>query len=191
MNLPNILTVFRIFLTFGFIFFLYQPGLAPKILALGIFTLASVTDFFDGYIARKYGLISAFGKIMDPIADKFLMLSAFFIFMQMHLIAAWMFFFIFAREIIVTGLRLLAVGKGRALAAEGAGKIKTVLQIAAVYLIMISIVLAQLDVNGPWYANAVSTLAGGSYIFMIGVVLVTVWSGISFLWNNRKGIFSV
>lgn len=185
------LTLLRVFLTLFFIYFLYQDGLLSKIMALIVFILASLTDFFDGYYARKHAIITRFGKIMDPIADKFLMLSAFFIFMQMHLIAAWMFFFIFAREIIVTGLRLLAVGKGRALAAEGAGKIKTVLQIAAVYLIMISIVLAQLDVNGPWYANAVSTLAGGSYIFMIGVVLVTVWSGISFLWNNRKGIFSV
>ncbi len=191
MNLPNMLTIFRIFLTFGFIFFLYQPGLMSKILALGVFTLAAITDFFDGYFARKYNLISAFGKIMDPIADKFLMLSAFFIFTQMHLMGMWMFIVIFAREIIVTGLRLWAVGRGRTLAAEGAGKLKTVLQIVSAYLIMILIVLAQLDINTQWYGNALSVLASGTYIFMLGVVGVTLWSGLSFIVNNRKEIFYV
>lgn len=186
MNLPNILTVFRIFLTFIFIFFLYQAGLQAKVLALVVFTLASLTDFFDGYFARKYNLISRFGKIMDPIADKFLMLSAFFIFTQMYLIETWMFVIIFAREGIVTGLRLFAMRKGVAMEAEKAGKVKTVLQIVSVYLIMIFIVLVQLGID----VQLGKTLVNGIYVFMLGVVLVTLWSGLSFIWNNRKGIFN-
>lgn len=191
MNLPNILTVVRIFLTFIFVFFLYQDGLASKILALAVFMLASGTDFLDGYMARKHHLISAFGKIMDPIADKFLVLSAFFVSMQMHIVSPWMFVAICAREVVVTGLRLYAMQKGKVLAAEKAGKVKTVLQIVAVYLIIILIILAQWNIDTQWYGNLVSGLASGIYMFMIGVVLITLWSGLAFLWNNRKGIFSV
>jgi CDP-diacylglycerol--glycerol-3-phosphate 3-phosphatidyltransferase len=191
MNLPNLLTVCRILLTFGFIFLLEQRGLTPKVLALVIFTLASVTDFLDGYYARKHHLISAFGKIMDPIADKFLMLSAFFIFMQMHIIAAWIFIVIFAREVIVTGLRLWAVGQGKTLAAEGAGKIKTVLQIVAVYLIMIFIVLAQSTQRGELTKAYFWVFSSLYREFMLGVVLITLWSGLSFIKNNRKEIFHV
>ena len=191
MNLPNMLTVLRIFLTFIFIFFLHQDGLGPKILALFAFTLAALTDFFDGYFARKLNLVSRFGKIMDPIADKFLMLSAFFIFSRMHIIAGWMFIAILTREGIVTGLRLSAIPRGITLAAEGAGKVKTVLQIVAVYLIIIFIILAQFSINTQWYGNLMSIAIKGIYVFMLGVVLITVSSGLSFIWNNRKEIFNV
>ena len=189
MNLPNILTVLRILLTLIFIFFFYQDGLVSKILALFVFILASLTVFLDGYYARKLNLVRRFGKIMDPIADKFLMLSAFFIFMQMHLITGWMFVVIFAREVVVTGLRLLAMRRGVALAAEGAGKVKTVLQIVSAYLIIIFIVLAQLNIDAQWYKTLMLGLTKGIYIFMLGVVLITLWSGISFIRNNRKEIF--
>ncbi|MBN1870698.1 MAG: CDP-diacylglycerol--glycerol-3-phosphate 3-phosphatidyltransferase [Candidatus Omnitrophica bacterium] len=191
MNAPNLLTVMRIVLTVFFVFALYQNGLGAKALALFFFTLAVLTDFYDGYLARKYNLISAFGKIMDPIADKFLMLSAFFVFMQMHIIAVWMFIVICAREAAVTGLRLWAKKKGVTLAAEKAGKVKTILQIVAVYLIMIFIIAAQSSVHAQWYANLLSLGIKGIYVFMMGVVFVTIWSGLSFIGNNRKDIFGV
>ncbi|HQP09873.1 MAG TPA: CDP-diacylglycerol--glycerol-3-phosphate 3-phosphatidyltransferase [Candidatus Omnitrophota bacterium] len=189
MNLPNILTMCRVLLTLFFIFFLGQPGTMPKILALMVFTLASVTDFLDGYYARTRCLITAFGKIMDPIADKFLILSAFFIFTQMRIVAFWIFAIIFVREVLVTALRLIAIGKGRALAAEGAGKLKTVLQIAAVYLIMIFIILASPDTSAEWHRTLMPVLAQGIYLFMMAVMAVTLWSGLSFVWNNRQEIF--
>ena len=157
--------------------------------ALILFTLASVTDFLDGYLARKYNLITPFGKIMDPIADKFLVLSAFFIFMQMRLIPAWMFIVIAAREIIVTGLRFLAVGKNMALAAEAAGKFKTVLQIIAIYLIIITVILGHVQAAESWYRVLMEGLFKGIFIMMCVVVLVTLWSGLSFIANNRKEIF--
>ncbi|MCK4882165.1 MAG: CDP-diacylglycerol--glycerol-3-phosphate 3-phosphatidyltransferase [Candidatus Omnitrophica bacterium] len=191
MNLPNMLTVLRVFLTVIFIFFLHHDGFEAKLLALLAFTLAVLSDYLDGYYARKLNLITAFGKIMDPIADKLLMLSAFFIFSTMHIIAGWMFIVICAREVIVTGLRLAAIPRGITLAAEKAGKVKTVLQIIAVYLIIIFIILAQCHVNAQWYGALMSSLAGGIRIFMAGVVVITLWSGLTFIWNNRKELFSV
>jgi len=191
MNIANILTMLRFILTAIFIVLIRQDGLSVKILALFVFTAAALTDYFDGYLARKYNLITRFGKIMDPIADKFLTLSAFFIFMQMHIIASWMLIIIAVREITVTGLRLMAVQRGVALAAEKAGKVKTVLQIVAVYLIMIFIILAQCETNAQWYANVMSWSINGITLFMCAVVLITLSSGITFIWNNRKEIFNV
>jgi len=191
LNFPNILTILRIILTVVFIYLFYQNGLGSRLLALIVFTLASLTDYFDGYLARKYNLITPFGKIMDPIADKFMILSAFFIFMQFQLIAAWMFMAIFAREIIVTGMRLVAVKRGNTLAAEGAGKIKTVLQIVAVYLIMIFTVLTQLSNDTQSFQMMMRHAFTGINVFMFAVVVITLWSGISFIWNNRKEIFHV
>ena len=190
MNVPNVLTLFRILLTFVFIVLLTKEGLGSKIFALIIFTLASLTDFLDGYIARKYDLISRFGKLMDPIADKFLILSAFFIFTQLRVIASWMFAVILAREVIVTGLRLFAVRKGQALAAEGAGKLKTVLQIISVYLIILFTILVQLKVDVQGYEPMMRYVSIWINILMYLVVAVTLWSGISFVWNNRREIFN-
>jgi len=191
LNLPNVLTILRIILTVVFIYLFSQNGLGPTLLALIIFTLASLTDYFDGYLARKYDLITPFGKLMDPIADKFMILAAFFIFMQLQLIASWMFFAIFAREVIVTGLRLIAMQKGVALAAEGAGKLKTVLQIVAVYLIIVFTILIQMNMHANSYQSMMRQVFTGINIFVFVVVIVTLWSGVSFIWNNRKEIFHV
>lgn len=189
MNLPNVLTIFRIILTVLFIYLFYQDGLGSRLLALIVFAFASLTDYFDGYLARKYNLITPFGKLMDPIADKFLILSAFFIFMQLHMIAAWMFITIFAREIFVTGIRLVAVQRGVALAAEGAGKLKTVLQIVSIYFIIIFTILVRLDTDGQSTQSLMRQALTGINIFMFIVVFVTLWSGISFIWNNRRELF--
>ena len=187
MNLPNILTVLRIFLTLIFIALFLQNNLESSIAALGVFTLASVTDFLDGYYARKYHLITRFGKIMDPIADKFLVLSAFVIFMNMELIASWMIILIIIREVGVTGLRFFAMGRGITLEAESAGKLKTVLQIVAIYLIMGAVTWFQASRGGGMPEGLLSFVG----ILMVLVMGVTVWSGITFIWNNKKEIFSV
>jgi len=189
LNLPNILTISRIILTFVFIFLFSQDGLGSRVLALIVFTLASLTDYCDGYWARKYNLMSSFGKLMDPIADKFLILSAFFIFMQLQLIATWMFIMIFFREVIVTGLRLVAMRRRIVLAAEGAGKLKTVLQIVSVYLIIVFTIWVQFNSDGRLYQPMLRQAFTGISLLMFVVVIVTLWSGISFIWNNRKEIF--
>lgn len=191
MNVPNVLTIFRIALTFVFIFTFTQDGLGFRALALIVFTAASLTDLLDGHIARKYNLITPFGKLMDPIADKFLILSAFFMFMQIQLIAIWMFIVIFAREVIVTGLRLMAIRGGVTLAAERAGKLKTILQIVSIYSIIVFTVLIQFNVDSQFFQFMTRQAFTWITVFMFIVVIITLWSGITFAWNNRKEIFHV
>ena len=96
MNLPNKITLLRILLTFVFMFFLFCKGFWPKVISLAIFTIAAISDFFDGWIAHRKNQATDFGKLMDPFADKILILAAFAAFVQMQLIAAWMFIAIFA-----------------------------------------------------------------------------------------------
>ena len=110
MNLPNKLTLLRIILIPFFVFFLLAPVDIPgkQYIALGIFAFASLTDLIDGKIARKYNLVTNFGKFMDPIADKLLVSSAMIAFVQMGLLPAWMVIIIIAREFIISGFRLVA-----------------------------------------------------------------------------------
>ena len=126
---------------------------------------------------------------MDPIADKFLILSAFFVFARLGIIAFWMFWVIAVREIFLTGYRLLAMGQGRILAAEQAGKYKTALQMAAVLVILASMIARRLDLFEPWDAlrrqDVFSYVDAGIWALMVITVLVTVYSGLSYLWNNR------
>ena len=106
MNIANKLTISRIFLTFVFMFFMSVGGLWAKVLALVIFIIAALTDLFDGMIAQKKNMVTDFGRLMDPIADKILVLAAFAVFVQMQLVDAWMFVIIVSREILITSLRL-------------------------------------------------------------------------------------
>ncbi len=186
MNLPNALTLLRIFLTMGFIFFMAHKGLGAIVVSCVLFAVAAFTDFFDGYYAKKHNLVSNFGKIMDPIADKFLILAAFFIFMRMHHIDAWMFYAIFAREMIVTGYRFAAMKKGKVLAAEQAGKYKTVLQFFSIFIILAFMIFLETGLHFSWADHVRIAWLYGIYIVMLFTVTLTLFSGISYLWNNRK-----
>ena len=187
MNLPNKLTISRIILTFIFLFFISQGGLAPVIVATIIFALASFTDFYDGYLARKYNLISDFGAMMDPIADKFLMLAAFVAFIRMHIVEDWMVLLILGREIMVTGVRLFALTRGKVLAAEKAGKHKTVSQIVAIFSILGFLIFKEiLTVFAQWSAGIEQWWRCAIDILMLITVALTLVSGVSYLWNNRK-----
>jgi CDP-diacylglycerol--glycerol-3-phosphate 3-phosphatidyltransferase len=183
-NVPNTLTISRFFLTLLFLFFIFHPGLSNKIIAALIFFLGSATDWYDGYYARKHNLITNFGKILDPIADKFLVLSAFFAFMQMGMVAFWMFIVISFREILITIFRLFAIKKGKVLAAEAGGKYKTVLQIVTVSAILIFLIYREsfLQVN----TNTEILWLKGIAVLMIATVSLTLFSGASFLWHNRR-----
>ena len=188
MNLPNALTILRIVLAFVFFFLVRQGGLLPNVLALIVFILASVTDYLDGYFAKKYNLISAFGKLMDPIADKFLILAAFLVFAQMRLIAVWMFVAIFLRETIVTGLRLFEMKRGKIVAAEKAGKYKTVSQIVAISFILIFLILRELW-NTAYAIKTVIPLCHFVIDILMGIaVFLTLTSGGLYLWNNRSSL---
>ncbi|MBF0521629.1 MAG: CDP-diacylglycerol--glycerol-3-phosphate 3-phosphatidyltransferase [Candidatus Omnitrophica bacterium] len=186
MKLPNYLTLSRIVLTFIFAALIYQPQFYLKVLALVIFIMASFTDFLDGYFAKKMNLCSNFGKIMDPIADKFLMLTAFFIFAQMAIIPASMFIVIFFREMLITGLRLVAVGRGKVLAAEKLGKYKTVVQMVAVYMILFFILLKESPLTAWKTKTALFYWEMSIYGVMLVAIFLTLVSGISYLSGNKE-----
>ena len=138
MNLPNKLTLFRIILIPFFVFFLFTGcvGEAGKYIALGIFAVASLTDLFDGKIARKYNLVTNFGKFMDPLADKLLVCSALIALVDLNRIAAWIVIIIIAREFIISGFRLVASDNGVVIAASYWGKFKTTFQMVMICLMI-------------------------------------------------------
>ncbi len=140
MNLPNKLTMFRVILIPFFIVFLLIPITSyDKWIALVIFIVASLTDLLDGKIARKYNLVTNFGKFMDPLADKLLVCSALICLIELHKIPAWMVIIIIAREFIISGFRLVASDNGVVIAASYWGKFKTTFQMVAVCLLIADI----------------------------------------------------
>ena len=150
MNLPNKLTILRTIMIPVFLIFLYIPGLGMTgdVLAATIFVLASFTDLLDGKIARKYNLVTNFGKFMDPLADKLLVCSALIALVDLDRIPAWVVIIIIAREFIISGFRLIASDNGVVIAASYWGKFKTTFQ-------MIMIILLILNIDYP-YSNIVN-----------------------------------
>ena len=141
MNLANKLTISRIILAGIFILCLFIRGIGAKFFGLAVFLTACITDYYDGLIARRENSITAFGMLMDPIADKILVLGAFLAFVEMKIIPAWTAMVIIARELVITGIRMLALSKKKVLSAETAGKHKTVSQMVAVLSILIFLII--------------------------------------------------
>jgi len=186
-NLPNQLTLTRIILTFVFIYFISKDGLSFVVAATLLFILACLTDFADGYIAKKYHLVSDFGKLMDPIADKFLILAAFLAFVRMQVVENWMVILILGREIIVTSLRIFALTKTKVLAAERAGKHKTVSQMVAIFAILGFIIFKKsLYIRSQWSESIEIWWRCGIDMLMLMTVGLTLISGLAYIWNNRK-----
>lgn len=172
MNLPNKLTLFRIILVPFFVWALYTNMYA----ALIIFIAASLTDQLDGHLARKYNQVTTFGKLMDPLADKILTLSAFVCFLGQgyDYVPAWLVVIIIARELLVTGIRLIALSENKVIAAGIWGKLKTVAQIAAIIMLMIDR-LVPLEIGGVKLT-----------LVIMGIVFVlTLYSGIDYVVKNR------
>jgi len=191
-NIANRLTLSRIPLTFVFMFFLFCKGLVAKSAAFLIFSLAAFSDFLDGRIAKQKNIVSDFGKFMDPLADKILILAAFAAFVQMHLIEAWMLVIIIARELLITSLRLFALNKGKVLAASRSGKHKTAFQMFVIFCILGFLFLKEVMLRFFTWNPAWETLfRQGINIFMWIVVGLTLYSGISYLWENRKVITKI
>jgi CDP-diacylglycerol--glycerol-3-phosphate 3-phosphatidyltransferase len=191
MNLPNKLTVSRFALTALFLWALFSPIRFNDTLALVFFSLAGFTDFLDGRIARSRKLITNFGILMDPLADKVLICSAFVAFVETtHLnsnapvrVAAWMVIVIVARELTITGLRLLAASKNVVLAAENFGKHKTISQIVAINALLV------LDACNEWPEGLRQFLLAWvppfAEIMLWVAVALTAASGAIYLWRNR------
>ncbi|MBM7624811.1 CDP-diacylglycerol--glycerol-3-phosphate 3-phosphatidyltransferase [Sporohalobacter salinus] len=173
MNLPNKLTLLRIILVPIFMFFLlFNPAgeatVYTRYLAVAVFTMAAITDGLDGYIARKQNLVTRFGKFIDPLADKLLISAALVALVDMGEISSWAAIIIIGREFAITGLRVVAASDGIVISASKLGKYKTTLQIIAIIAIII---------NLP-YSLALIWLA----------VLLTIISGLDYLWKGREVI---
>jgi len=187
MNLANKLTMLRILLTFVFMLVFSWQGLLPKILALIIFMAAALSDLFDGMIAKKNNTVTDFGRLMDPIADKILVLAAFAAFLEMQLIEAWMFVIIVSREILITSLRLFALNKGKILSAVRAGKHKTFSQMAVIFYILGFIVVKEsVKTYSVWNPVWEDFFRNSINVLMFLAVGLTLYSGVSYLWENRK-----
>ncbi|MDB6054145.1 MAG: pgsA [Verrucomicrobiales bacterium] len=191
MNLPNRLTVSRFVITVLFLIVLFSRVRYHETLSLVLFVAGSLTDYFDGKIARKYKLITNFGTLMDPLADKILICSAFIAFVDRGWMPAWMVVVIVARELAITGLRLLAASKNVVLGAERYGKDKTVSQIVAIISVLVlasykewgSLGQAFFGFNlfnqGPW-------VVWFTQYSKIVAVALTFFSGSMYLWKNRE-----
>jgi CDP-diacylglycerol--glycerol-3-phosphate 3-phosphatidyltransferase len=186
LSLPNILTISRFGFALILVALLLQDTLNAYIFALGVFVIASITDYYDGYYAKKLGLTSDFGKIMDPIADKFLMLSLFTVLAYIGMVEWWMVFTIAVREVLVTFSRLSAMAHGQVLAAEKAGKIKTVVQMTAVSLILLYLICELSSGSTTWFMRIDSVWRMLIQLLMIVAVILTVLSGISFFRGKAK-----
>lgn len=180
MNLPNKLSLSRILFAFIFIVVIFLPGFWPKIVALVVFSIASLTDLLDGRIARQMHLITDLGKLIDPLADKILMTAAFISFVQMGLVASWMVVIIISREFAVTGLRLVASAKGKLIAASTAGKHKTVSQFVVVFLILVLLIIQEMMVDSGVSLKVMDTyLYWFDLIILIGMLVTTAFTVIS------------
>lgn len=167
MNLPNKLTILRVILIPFFVFFLISPFFDGygNYIALAIFIIASLTDMADGKIARKYNLVTNFGKFMDPLADKLLVCSAMICLVDLKLIPVWVVLIIIAREFIISGFRLVASDNGIVIAASYWGKFKTTFQMIAVVLLILDIPsLALLTTLCVWIALALTIISLVDYI---------------------------
>ena len=184
MNLPNKLTIFRVILIVPFVVLLLggEAGwfgnniLIPNLIALAIFIIASLTDLADGKIARKYNMVTNFGKFMDPLADKLLVCSALIALVELDRIPAWIVIIIIAREFIISGFRLVASDNGVVIAASYWGKFKTTFQMVMVCLMLVNV--PGMEVMWPWL-NPLTQV-----VMWIALVL-TVVSLIDYLAKNK------
>lgn len=169
MNTPNKLTVLRMIMVPFFVLFMLTGwgGEASKWISLVIFVVASATDWLDGYLARKYNLVTNFGKFMDPLADKLLVCSAMICLIETGKLAAWIVIVIIAREFIISGFRLIAVENGVVIAANYWGKFKTVSQMVMIILLIIDLggIFAVLETIFVWLSVALTLISLVTYIW--------------------------
>lgn len=186
MNLPNLLTLSRILLTFIFMALLSLPGIVSKLLTIFVFILASLTDYWDGYLARKKNLITNFGKIMDTVADKILVLAAFLSFVEMKLMPSWMAIIIIARELLITGIRLISLVNGTVIPAMRAGKHKTLSQFFAIFITLIALTIREImSEKKLWNISYERIFYKIVFCSFFIATLFTLTSGINFLYSHR------
>lgn len=185
MNWANRLTLSRLLLTIVFVAALSSSWQYGRTIALAVFLVAGISDFIDGEIARRYGIVTDFGKLMDPLVDKIMVAAAFISLVPLKAVPAWAATAVVARDFLITGLRMMASAKGKVLPAERLGKQKTSWQVVTVVFF-----LALLSVHELRYANDESTWwlrawnEAGPVLVWITVAL-TIYSGLLYAWRHR------
>lgn len=172
MTTANKITLFRVLCIPVFIVLMYLDGSAMQYAALAVFVIASLSDFVDGYIARHYNQVSNFGKFMDPLADKMLVITAMILFVEQGRMSGWILAVIVAREFAVSGLRLIAVEQGRVIAAAKSGKIKTASTMVGIILML-----------AVGQSASFSPILDG--VCSIVILITTVYSGVEYFVVNR------
>ena len=181
MNLANFLTCSRVVLAGLVVFFLFSDNPFGRVMALFLFVVAALTDYWDGWIARELGRVSAFGKLMEPIADKALTLSAFLSFWRLGLLPFWMAAVVMARDAVVTASRFWVPAEARG--ALSGGKHKTVLQVLFIIAVLCYLVARELPQwQDAWNARSLSFIESG----MGFIVFVTVWTGARVVFKNSS-----
>ncbi len=183
MNLPNKLTMLRIVIVPLFVLFVAARGnTVCQLIALALFVIASITDLLDGRIARSRNMVTDFGKFMDPIADKLLVMSALVMLVEQNRMPGWVCMLMLAREFAVSGFRLVASTKGKVIAAGIWGKVKTLSQMVYIpmALLLIPIKAFDAEVHNIWDIMTV--------IMMYISLALTLWSGFLYIWLNRQYI---
>jgi CDP-diacylglycerol---glycerol-3-phosphate 3-phosphatidyltransferase len=186
MNWANRITLSRLGLTVVFVVALNSSWQYARTTALVIFLIAGLTDFVDGEIARRYGVVTNFGKLMDPLVDKIMMAAAFISLVPLKAVPAWAATTVVARDFLITGLRLMATAKGQILPAERLGKQKTSWQIITIIFFLTLLSLAELrhaNEKSTWWFRA-WTEAGPVLVWI--TVALTIYSAVGFTWRNRE-----
>lgn len=187
-NLPNAITLSRLVLTAVFVGGTAMESAAGHWIALVSFVIAAISDFVDGWLARKLGLVTAMGKLMDPLADKVLVCSAYVYLSQKGLCPVWVTVMIIAREFLVTGLRQIAVEAGQVIAADRLGKWKTGLQLTFCITCLVWFAFGPLTSDNPfvslirYLSNPESWLTPASMWLALGLTLLSGWN---YLWSSR------
>jgi CDP-diacylglycerol---glycerol-3-phosphate 3-phosphatidyltransferase len=186
MNWANRLTLSRLLLTVVFVAALNSSWQYGRTLALVVFLIAGVSDFVDGEIARRYGIVTNFGKLMDPLVDKIMVAAAFISLVPLKAVPAWAATTVVARDFLITGLRMMASAKGRVLPAEMLGKQKTSWQVVTVVFFLALLSLHELryaSETSAWWFHAWDQ--AGPVLVWITVAL-TIYSGLGYAWRHRE-----
>jgi CDP-diacylglycerol--glycerol-3-phosphate 3-phosphatidyltransferase len=190
MSLPNSLTIFRIILTPVFLLLLFSNSPFDKQLSLIVFFIAAITDWYDGWLARKYGVVTRTGKFLDPLADKILTLATLFGFVYLKLIDAWMVWVIVIRDIIITSLRTYAEYKDQPIVTSKTAQAKTFGEFIIIYYILILYVGGTIPIIRMKWGTLIDSLTDHDVLFgmLLVVVISAVGTGIMYLFDNRKFI---
>ncbi len=192
-TVANFFSYLRVLLTPLFIYFLFTIKPYYEIYALLVFIIASVTDAYDGYFARKFNTVSKFGIFIDPLADKILMSAAFLSFVVMDLIPLWMVLVIIFRDLMITSLRIYFNARDKSMETRKSAKVKTGIQIGVICFILVYLITQRLALLAPIKQPIEKYLDSqfpGIYLIMLLVTLFTAWTGIEYLIVNRKVIFN-